>query len=160
MLFTILFAYPAAKEFRKRRFYQVLTDRFATSNQKACKNLRHYCGGDYKGMISKLDYIKDLGYNGIWISPTVAQAENNNGAYHGYWFSDFYASNPRFGTDQDLKNLVKEAHKRDIYVISDVVYNHVGGCSGGRNDFSCIKTFPKAEYYHDDCEINDYNNEW
>lgn len=46
-----------------------------------------------------------------------------------------------------------------MWVMADVVYNHVGNCAGGAYDYSCITTFPKAEYYHPDCDI-DYNNEW
>lgn len=55
--------------------------------------------------------------------------------------------------------MITEAHKRNMWVMADVVYNHVGNCAGGAYDYSCITTFPKAEYYHPDCDI-DYNNEW
>ncbi|CAL6074512.1 1 [Hexamita inflata] len=153
------FAFPEPQEFRKRRIYQLLTDRFAGSNQNNCNDLHQYCGGDYKGLVNKLDYIKNLGYNAIWISPTVEQAQNSNKAYHGYWFSNFYGTNPHFGSAQDLKDMINEAHKRDILVLADVVYNHVGNCYGGANDFSCITTFPKAEYYHNNCQVSDWNNQ-
>ncbi|CAL6102136.1 1 [Hexamita inflata] len=153
------FAFPNPLEFRSRRIYQVLTDRFAGTNQNNCNDLYSYCGGDYIGLISKLDYIRNLGYNAIWISPTVEQAQNSNNAYHGYWFSNFYGTNPHFGSVQDLKNLIYEAHQRDIWVIADVVYNHVGNCYGGPFDYSCITTFPQSEYYHDNCDVQDWNNQ-
>ncbi|CAL5978070.1 1 [Hexamita inflata] len=154
------FAFPDPREFRKRRIYQLLTDRFAGTNQNNCNDLHSYCGGNYQGLIGKLDYIKNLGYNAIWISPTVEQAQNSNQAYHGYWFSNFYGTNPHFGSAQDLKDMINEAHKRDIWVLADVVYNHVGNCYGGSQDFSCITTFPKGEYYHNDCQVSDWNNQW
>ncbi|CAL6030133.1 Alpha_amylase [Hexamita inflata] len=137
MLLTVSsFAFPNPLEFCSRRIYQVLTDRFAGTNQNNCNDLYSYCGGNYIGLISKLDYIRNLGYNAIWISPTVEQAQNSNNAYHGYWFSNFYGTNPHFGSAQDLKNLINEAHKRDIWVIADVVYNHVGNCYGGYSTHS------------------------
>ncbi|CAL6027304.1 1 [Hexamita inflata] len=153
------FAFPELKEFRKRRIYQIMTDRFAGMNQSSCIDLNSYCGGDFKGIRSKLDYIQNLGYNAIWISPTVEQVSNSISAYHGYWFSNFYGTNPHFGSEQDLKDLINEAHKRDIFVIADVVYNHVGSCPGGSQDFSCVVTFPLPEYYHPDCYIYDWNND-
>lgn len=78
----------------------------------------------------------------------VEQVYNESTAYHGYWAANFFAPNPAFGTDDDLKTMISEAHKRDIWVMVDVVYNHVGQCKGGDQDFSCQITFPKAEYYH------------
>lgn len=88
----------------------------------------------------------------------MRQAEDNNGSYHGYWAGDFYVTNPYFGTDDDLKNMIIEAHKRDIWVMADVVYNHVGNCKGGPLDYSCIAQFSTNESYHSYCEIKDYNN--
>ncbi|CAL6037744.1 1 [Hexamita inflata] len=161
MLITMIqvFAYPDAKEFRKRRIYQLMTDRFASVEQKPCVNLHEYCGGTYNAMVQKLDYIKNLGYNAIWISPTIDQAENATNLYHGYSFSDFYKPNLYFGTEEELQTMIAEAHKRDIWVVADVVYNHVGACKGGRLDFSCIKTFSKPEYFNPDCDITNYSNQ-
>ena len=59
--------------------------------------------------------------------------------YHGYWQTDFEKLNDHFGTEQDLKSLIDEAHKRDIYVMVDVVPNHVGYVN--QNDFSIIHPF-------------------
>jgi alpha-amylase len=157
---SIVLAYPNAKDWRSRRVYQIMTDRFASTNPGNCDNLGNYCGGNYRGLIQKLDYIKNLGFDAIWISPTQYQAENKDNLYHGYSNSDLYRANPRFGSEDDLKDFVREAHKRDIWVMADVIYNHMGNCWGDDNNFQCIKTFPKREHYHDLCQINNYNNEW
>lgn len=79
-------------------------------------------GGDIQGIINKLDYLKELGITSLWINPLV---ENNSGiSYHGYAATDFYNIDPRFGTNMLYKNLVEEAHKKDIKIILDHVSNH------------------------------------
>ncbi|NIK77896.1 glycosidase [Paenibacillus castaneae] len=75
--------------------------------------------GDLNGVTSKLDYLKELGISGIWLMPI-----NASPSYHGYDTTDYYAINPEYGTLEDLKNLLQEAHKRDIKVIMDLVVNH------------------------------------
>lgn len=167
MFLAIALQFPHPREWRKRRVYQIMTDRFASSKPQdqitpctSDEELHSYCGGDFKGIVQKLDYIKQLGYDAIWISPTVDQAENSSKSYHGYSFADFYKTNLYFGSEQDFKNLISEAHKRNIWVMADVVYNHVGACNGGSLDYSCIPTFSKPEYFHPDpCIINNYDNE-
>lgn len=76
--------------------------------------------GDIKGIISKLDYIKDLGANVIWLSPVYKSPDDDN----GYDISDYYDINPKLGTLDDMKELFKEAKKRDIRIIMDLVINH------------------------------------
>lgn len=66
--------------------------------------------------------FKDLGFDAIWISPIV---DNYDNGYHGYWARKIYEVNSHFGTKDDLKRLVTECHKRDIWVMVDVVGNHV-----------------------------------
>jgi glycosidase len=83
--------------------------------------------GDFKGITEKLDYLNDgdpvtdddLGVNGIWLMPI-----NESPSYHGYDVTDYYKVNPEYGTMADFENLLKEAHKRDIKVIIDLVLNH------------------------------------
>ena len=99
LILNVIMSYPAAIEWRKRRVYQLMTDRFASLKEEPCTDLYQYCGGDYKALLTKLDYIQDLGYNAIWISPTVEQAENSTKSYHGYWFANFYGTNSWFGTE-------------------------------------------------------------
>lgn len=93
-------------------------------------------GGDLKGVISKLDYIKSLGTDAIWLSPIVEQVHGFVGggesgsfpfyAYHGYWTRDFTKIDQNFGSEEDLHTLVSEAHKRGIKVLLDAVVNHAG----------------------------------
>ncbi|KRE22732.1 alpha-amylase family glycosyl hydrolase [Paenibacillus sp. Soil522] len=75
--------------------------------------------GDLNGVTAKLDYLKELGIGGIWLMPI-----NASPSYHSYDTTDYYAVNPEYGTLDDLKKLMDEAHKRDIKVIMDLVVNH------------------------------------
>ena len=75
--------------------------------------------GDIKGITQKLDYFVDLGVNVLWLSPI-----NKAGSYHGYDVQDYYSINTRLGTDADLKELIEEAHKKDIKILLDMVVNH------------------------------------
>ena len=152
-----------AEEWKGRVIYQLLTDRFAhsTSNPlKRCSNLRGWCGGTFKGIQRKLDYIRKLGANAIWISPIVL---NTEGGYHGYWAKDLYRIEGHFGTEQDLKKLVEECHRNDMWVMVDVVPNHMGyppGCDwnpcdpGKLTNFTEFVPFNLPEHYHALCAIN------
>ena len=152
----IFFCMSAGRdEWRKRSIYQLMTDRFATSIQNPPKcdvYKNNYCGGDHKGLQEKLDYIQGMGFDAIWISPIVKNAE---GSYHSYHTIDFYALNEHFGTEEDIQNLITECHNRDIYVMLDVVANHVALVG---NDFSQINPFNSPEHYHDPCTITDWTN--
>ena len=142
------------EEWKSRSIYQLLTDRFARSRDTGNCNYSQYCGGDYKGLISKLDYIQGMGFDAIWVSPII---ENTEGSYHGYHFTNLYNLNTHFGTEEDFKALVTECHKRDIWVMVDVVANHAGPVG---TDFGRINPFNRAEHYHDWCEINNWGNQW
>lgn len=75
--------------------------------------------GDIKGITQKLDYFTELGVNVLWLSPI-----NKAGSYHGYDVQDYYEVNKKLGTKDDLKELIEEAHKRDIKILLDMVVNH------------------------------------
>lgn len=75
--------------------------------------------GDLNGITAQLDYLQRLGVGAIWLTPVFASP-----SYHGYDITDYYAVNPEFGTEQDLVNLVEQAHARDIKVILDFVAGH------------------------------------
>lgn len=75
--------------------------------------------GDLNGVTAKLDYIKSLGVSGIWLMPV-----NPSPSYHGYDITDYEGINPQYGTLQDFKKLIEEAHKRGIKVVIDMVINH------------------------------------
>lgn len=83
-------------------------------------------GGNLKGISRRLDYIKGLGANAIWLSPIFKNRIEKPDSYHGYGIQDFLQVDPRFGTKDDLCELVKQAHKRDMYVIQDIIINHTG----------------------------------
>ncbi|WP_049629070.1 alpha-amylase family glycosyl hydrolase [Cellvibrio sp. pealriver] len=76
--------------------------------------------GDFQGMTSKLDYLKSLGVNGIWLTP-VFEAPS----YHGYDFQDFYNVEADYGTMADFEHFIQQAHARDMKVILDLVLNHI-----------------------------------
>lgn len=142
---------------KQRSVYQLLTDRFAKSsgeNDGACTNLSGYCGGTHKGVEQHLDYIAGMGFDAIWISPVV---DNLDGGYHGYWAANWEKLNDNFGSEDDLKSLVKAAHAKGIYVMVDVVANHVAPIG---DDFSRIYPLNKSEHYHDKCQIEDFGNQW
>jgi glycosidase len=75
--------------------------------------------GDFNGIIEKLDYLQALGIRGLWLMPI-----NPSPSYHGYDVTDYYAVNPDYGTMDDFKRLLDEAHNRDIRIIIDFVMNH------------------------------------
>ncbi|MFZ5903964.1 MAG: alpha-amylase family glycosyl hydrolase [Chloroflexota bacterium] len=75
--------------------------------------------GDFNGVTEKLDYLQDLGIGGIWLMPI-----HPSPSYHGYDVVNYYAVNPDYGTMNDFRRLLDEAHKRDIRVIIDLVLNH------------------------------------
>ncbi len=75
--------------------------------------------GDLNGITQKLDYIRDMGYTGIWLMPIMPAA-----SYHGYDVTDYYSVNKKYGTLQDYSNLITAAHEKGIKVIIDLVVNH------------------------------------
>ena len=75
--------------------------------------------GDFNGITAKLDYLEELGINAIWLMPI-----HPSPSYHGYDVINYYAVNHEYGTMDDFKNLLDEAHKRDIHIIIDLVLNH------------------------------------
>ncbi|MCD6503209.1 MAG: alpha-amylase [Euryarchaeota archaeon] len=124
----------------KSVIYQIVTDRFYDGNPENNepyynpKSLYKYHGGDFEGIMAKLDYLKDLGIGAIWISPPFDNVDKLIGSvapYHGYWPKDYTKPDEHFGTWEDFKRLCKEARKRGIAVIIDVVPNHTNPSSIG-----------------------------
>ncbi|MFI5237967.1 MAG: alpha-amylase family glycosyl hydrolase, partial [Ignavibacteriales bacterium] len=115
--------------------YLIFADRFCDGNpnnntigdsldQFTSLDLDGRKGGDIEGIISKLDYLKELGVTALWITPML---ENNMWmSYHGYAATDLYKIDPRFGNNDLYKILIEEAHKRGLKVILDHVSNHIG----------------------------------
>ena len=139
------------EEWKSRSIYQLLTDRFAKDGEdkrEKCQNLKDYCGGTFKGIQMNLDYIAGMGFGAIWISPPL---KNKDGSYHGYHNIDLFSINENFGTKDELKELIKECHNKDIWVILDAVPNHM---AGDLNIYTFIP-FNESEHYHEECDVND-----
>jgi len=157
IILVFVFTYINSKskeEWKTRSIYQILTDRFARTSDTGSCTLSQYCGGNYQGIINHLDYIQGMGFNAIWISPIV---QNYAGSYHGYHLTNLYNLNTNFGSEDDFKNLITACHNRDIWVMVDVVANHVGPVG---TDYSQVYPFNSADHYHDYCDISDWSNQW
>lgn len=146
-------------DWKGRHIYQVITDRFAMPDggDTHCDDLSKYCGGTWKGLTQNLDYLKGMGFDAIWISPVLL---NTKDSYHGYSTLSLYKLNDVFGTEAEFQTLIDECHKRDIYVMVDIVPNHMAPVMF---DYVTLDPFNKAEHFHDYCYImdNDYaHNQW
>ena len=106
-----------------------------------------YHGGDFAGLNQKLDYLKDLGVNTIWITPIVEniredqhdkETDTATYGYHGYWASDFTKLNKHLGTEQQFEALLDAAHSKGMKIMVDVVLNHAG--YGTESHFNSILT--------------------
>lgn len=95
--------------------------------------------GDLRGIIEKLDYLKELGIDIIWISPIYQSPFVDQ----GYDISDYYAIDPAFGTMEEMEELLAEAKKRDMYILMDLVVNH---CSDKHEWFQKALQDPDGEY--------------
>lgn len=151
------------KRWQSQIIYFPLTDRFKdgdpSNNYEVNRsNPVGFHGGDLRGMIDSLDYLKDLGVSTIWVPPV---AENTNFAniggwqgygYHGYWIKDHYAVEEHQGTLDTVKELVTKAHARDMKVVLDIVLNHVGPDHPWRNDPA------KEGWFHKHGAIKDWEN--
>ncbi|MCF6212912.1 MAG: glycoside hydrolase family 13 protein [Flavobacteriaceae bacterium] len=170
--FKLLFSHPKLKNFKykytlkarqknaasRKSFdnsdviYLLMPDRFANGNpnndsssaatekaNRTDKGGRH--GGDIQGVINHLDYIKELGATTIWSTPLL---EDNlpTYSYHGYAITDTYKIDPRYGTNQDYKNLATEAHKKGLKLVMDYVTNHWGSLHW------MIKDLPTKNWVH------------
>ncbi len=134
-----------------RIYYSIFPDRFCCSDfSKPYINMKwdeknvdgnHFEGGDFKGIISKLPYLKSLGIGGIWLNPI-----HPSNSAHKYDVNNYFEIDPMFGTLNDFKELLHEAHKLDIKVVMDLVYNH---CAYTNNLFQdVVKNGRKSKYYN------------
>ncbi|MGK5677676.1 pullulanase-type alpha-1,6-glucosidase [Actinoplanes sp. URMC 104] len=148
------------------QYYFVLPDRFANGDQAndrggltgdrlttgldpADKGFYH--GGDLAGVIDKLPYIQGLGTTAIWLAPVFknrpvqGSGADVSAGYHGYWITDFTRVDPHFGTNDELKKLVRLAHRRGMKVYLDIIANHTADIiqyAGGRYDYIDKATKP------------------
>jgi len=128
--------------------YFLLVDRFSDGNEKpellftadkagsAIRTENHaerwraagytFCGGTLKGARSKLEYLHQLGITTIWLSPVLQQCRYDATSYHGYGAQNFFETDPHFGSKEDLRAFVDEAHQLGMFVVLDIVVNHAG----------------------------------
>lgn len=99
--------------------------------------------GDIRGIISKLDYIKELGATAIWFSPLYASPWKD----YGYDISDYKAIHPAFGTMEDFDELIRECHARGLKVMMDAVFNHTSNEHAWFKAALADKTSPYRDYY-------------
>ncbi len=134
--------FPSPVDWRDQTLYFLLPDRFSDGGEaqrpayapgqfQAADHAawmaggRRFQGGTLKGIQSKLEYLRDLGVTALWIGPIWKQRADLE-TYHGYGIQNFLDVDPRFGTRQDLRDLVDAAHARGIYVLLDIILNHTG----------------------------------
>ena len=122
--------------------YMLMPDRFAqgVNHNPQVKGMRSYKedrsqpslrhGGDLNGIREHLDYFVDLGVTALWLTPVLENdsPDNENGysTYHGYATTNYYRVDPRFGTNEDYRRLVDEAHAKGLKVVMDMIFNHSG----------------------------------
>lgn len=114
--------------------YEVFVQSFADGNKDG--------KGDFSGLTAKLDYLDDLGINGIWLMPIMKSP-----TYHKYDVTDYKSVHPDYGTEEDFKNFVREAHRRGIKVVIDLILNHTGSDHPWFQEALRDKNSPYRDYY-------------
>ncbi|MBY0121065.1 alpha-amylase family glycosyl hydrolase [Bacillus sp. S/N-304-OC-R1] len=162
LLFYALPVGAVEKEDRRwqdESIYFLMVDRYENGDYNNdfhvnVKDPLSYHGGDFLGIIKKLDYIKDMGFTTIWLTPIF---DNEDKGYHGYWIKDFYNTEEHFGTIDEFKKLVKEIHNRNMKVILDFPINHVGPNHSWVSDPAKKDWLSEASHPHDGVDIE---NDW
>lgn len=158
-LFSTVHAHAAVQKeerlWQDETVYSIMIDRFNNGDTKNdegvnTKDPLAYNGGDFQGIIERLDYIKDMGFTTIRLTPIFDNVENG---YHGYWVNDFYKTDEHFGSIKTLKKLVNEAHKRDMKVVVDFVTNNVA------SNQQWVTNASKQDWFHKKQGIHDWNNQ-
>jgi alpha-amylase len=133
------------EDLTRERFYFVMADRFENGDPsndlggypdvKAQSGYDPtargwYHGGDLKGILDRLDYIEGMGTTAIWLTPSFKNkpvqgtGADMSAGYHGYWITDFTQIDPHLGTNEELEQLIDEAHERGMKVFFDIITNH------------------------------------
>ena len=128
-----------------RTFYEIFVYSFCDSDGDGI--------GDLQGVISKLDYLEELGIQGIWLMPIHPST-----SYHKYNVSDYYAIDPAYGTMEDFDAFMAECEKRDIHVILDLVLNHTGSEHPWfKEAYAYLQSLPAgAQPNAEECKYLDY----
>lgn len=125
--------------FKNAIIYHIIIDRFAGFDSTDNWEKPIFLGGNIRGIIKKLPYLNDLGITALWISPFYKTS-----AYHGYHITDFYQVDSRFGTLEDIKDIINVVHEHDMHIIADFVPNH---CSRKHPFFKDAQTEKSSPYY-------------
>jgi len=115
-------------------FYEVFVRSFADSNGDGV--------GDFNGLTAKLDYLRDLGVEGLWLMPVFESP-----SYHGYDVVDYERVDSEYGTEEDFDRLLREAHKRGIRIVVDFVINHSGAGHPWFVESASSPDSPKRNWY-------------
>jgi len=142
--------------------YMLMPDRFADGNPKnnqiagmeryrndrSQPSLRH--GGDIEGIRQHLDYFNQLGVTALWVTPVLENnspdTDNGFSTYHGYATTNYYRVDPRFGTNEEYKRLVDEAHQHGLKVVMDMIFNHCGDYHPWLKDMPSHDWFNQPDY--------------
>ncbi|MDP4240082.1 MAG: alpha-glucosidase [Bacteroidota bacterium] len=132
-----VYAQPVSEQpwWKETVFYQIYMPSFQDSDGNGIS--------DFTGMTSRLDYLQELGVKGIWLTPFLSSPKVDN----GYDVADYYQIDPVYGTMNDFSNFLKEAHKRGIKVIMDMVVNHTSTDSKWFQESRKSKDNPYRNYY-------------
>ena len=124
-----------------KTIYQIMTDRFENGDKTNDQDVDpghpdRFHGGDWQGVLDRMDYLKDLGGDTIWLSCPYENDRDFFGSdgYHGYWPHDFREAEKSFGSKEKLKEVVRRAHEKGMKVMLDVVVNHTGYNHPGAKD--------------------------
>ena len=145
--------FPSPADWRDQIVYQIFTDRFENGDLSLhdkhpvaridAFSRKSLHGGNLPGIEQHLDYIRNLGATTIWISPVFLN--DANCAYHGYGTVDFHCISPHIGGLPALQKLIRAAHKRGIYVLIDVICNHMGKrITSDHPDYPAYRPPPRA----------------
>jgi cyclomaltodextrinase / maltogenic alpha-amylase / neopullulanase len=142
--FAVYIGEPSAPEWSRHAIlYHIFLDRFYPGDNRPwnrSETVSDFYGGTLRGVIDKLEYIYDLGFNTLWLSPVFASP-----THHGYDATDLCTIEPRFGTNADLKELIEQAHARGIRILLDFVPNH---WSNQHPTFLDAQAKPDSPYRH------------
>ena len=125
--------------FKNAIIYHIFIDRFAGFKETKDWEKPDFLGGNIKGIIQKIPYLKDLGITTIWISPFYKTS-----VYHGYHITDFFSVDSHFGTKKDVEMLIRAVHDNEMKIIADFVPNH---CSKDHPYFKEAQSNMKSKYY-------------
>lgn len=118
--------------------------RFPSVADRSRPGARH--GGDIQGLKNHLDYIEDLGVTAIWVNPVLANIQPG-GSYHGYATTDYYSIDPRFGSNDEWREFVADAHNRGLKVVMDMIFNHSG------SNHVWMHKFPASDWFNHQAEF-------